>query len=90
MTILLTEKEIVTSWEGKANLRALAGMEVRCRGEGRIQLTVKGSTMKVQSIVFDEVVNSVNVVLGMDVIVRLVGVTVGDKGLEFKPMFCVV
>lgn len=53
--------------------------KVRLRSESRIQLIVRGSTVKVQVIVVDEMVDDVDVVVGMHLIVM-----VGKKGVEFS------
>lgn len=70
---------MVTSWRGNLNLRAMDS----CKGKSRKQSMAKGSTMKAQVIIVDDVVDGVDVMVGMDMIVQLGGKTVGEKGVEF-------
>ena len=67
---------------------AFDGREVKCKGECWIELVVDGMHLKVEAIVVDEIVNGVDVVMGMDVIKRLGGVTISKGTVRFSGSHC--
>lgn len=75
---------MVTIWGGNLNLRLVDDRKVWCRSECGIWSMVQGSTVKVQAIDIDKVVDGVDVGVGMDVIGKLAGVTVGKKRVKFS------
>lgn len=58
---------------------AFDGREVKCKGECWIELVVDGMHLGVEAVVIDDIVNGVDVVMGMDIVERLGGVTI-SKG----------
>lgn len=59
------------------------GREVKCNGTSIVRLMVRGMSLTIQAIVINKIVTGVDVVLGMDAIARLGGVTVHRNSVRF-------
>lgn len=72
----------VLPWmEGKeSTIVAVDGREIACDGEMNVELTVQGRRLTVKAIRLRNLIEGVDVVLGMDVISRMGGVVVGEAG----------
>ena len=79
---------LVDTCEGASSLVAFDGREVECRGRSRVELKVAGVALSVRVIVADNILSGIDVVMGMDVIVRLGGVTVGEGAVAFGRASC--
>ena len=62
---------------------AIDGSEVPCRGEATVSMTLEGYNLKVNCLVVERIFEGVDVILGMDVINRLGGVSVVNNCVKF-------
>ena len=81
-------KSIVASWlsgycRGQCNVIAVDGSRVRCRGETKLVISVMGTKLYVECIVAEQLLNQVEMILGMDIINMLGGVTVKEGKVQF-------
>ena len=74
---------LVDSWEGEVSTKAFDGRVVKGRGATKVELLVDGKKVKTKSTVVDSLVGDVDLVIGMDVIRQLGGVTVGRSQVKF-------
>ena len=68
---------------GQSNLIAFDGTNVRCLGLSKVMLVVNNQTIVTEMMVVESIVCDFKIVLGMDVIKQLGGVTVGGGGVAF-------
>lgn len=59
------------------------GREIGCEGTKEVELTVQGTRLRLKVIVLAEVINGIDVVVGMDVISQLGGVMIRNGGVTF-------
>lgn len=79
---------LVDHYEGETCMTAFDGRRVKCRGATWIDLVVGGSPLKAYAIVLDNIVNDIDLVLGMDIINRLGGVSVSGTTVQFGKDHC--
>ena len=82
-TTTMVREELVKEVRGEARVSAFDGREVRCRGTGEVELEIEGERMKREVTVVAQMVDGVDVVLGMDVIDSLGGVKVWHNKVQF-------
>lgn len=74
---------IVRTWEGEVCTKAFDGRPVKGKGMTDLELVIDGQHVATKSTVVDNLVGGVDVVIGMDVIRKLGGVTVGPTKVKF-------
>ena len=68
---------------GTSVIVAFDGRKVDCKGTSDVELHVSGRSVRVRAVVADKVIDGIGVVMGMDVIGQLGGVTVNEHGISF-------
>ena len=87
----LMTSRMAGAWrEAPTVMMAFDGRSVSCRGEKREILKVGGERIEVNVTVVDSVVGDIDVVLGMDVIKRLGGVTISEGVIRFGRVSCAI
>ena len=83
-TITVVHSKYVPHCKGGRNfyVKAFNGSQIMCRGTGEVEIVVDGVSVVVVAVVSDQLVDGIDVVLGIDVIDELGGVTVG-RGLVY-------
>lgn len=79
---------IVGGCKGVNYMVAFDGSRVKCQGKRELQLGVRGIDMSVEAIVSERILNGIDIVLGMDVVDIMGGVTVLGKNVEFGTNSC--
>ena len=74
--------------EGVSYMTAFDGREVECRGLCMLDLEVTGIPVRVRAVVIDSLVEGVDVVLGMELINQLGGVTICRNQVRFGGLQC--
>lgn len=82
-TSTIVTKDMVDTCNGTSSITAVDGREVKCNGTSIVRLMVRGMSLTIQAIVINKIVTGVDVVLGMDAIARLGGVTVYRNSVRF-------
>lgn len=85
----LVSSQIVGDCEGENYVVAFDGSRVKCRGRQELRIDVEGVPVRVDAIVAESILSDIDLVLGMDAIARLGGVSVrcGEK-VEFGVQCC--
>ena len=76
---------LVDNCSGTCSLVAFDGREVQCKGTSTIEFGVRGVQMRIRVIVASNIVNGIDVVMGMDVIGQLGGVTTNNNKVVPDP-----
>lgn len=84
---VVVRTNLVDHVEGRSRMYAFDNREVECRGVSWLDLVVAGTHVKVYAVVIDNIVDGVDVVLGMDAIDRLGGVLVTRFKVQFGDHF---
>ena len=84
----LVQAEMVTSWSGRRSMAAFDGRTVQCKGEKAVEIGIGNRTLPIVATVVDQIVGNIDVVLGMDVIKMMGGVTIKDNTIEFGQISC--
>lgn len=66
----------VSQCKGEIYISAFDGSQIKCKSAHRVRLRVNGDYVKLRAVVSDQLVNGVDLVLGVDVTDQLAGVTV--------------
>ena len=77
-TTTVISSRLVVGCKGKSCITAFDGRELQCREPSWVEMEVDGVFVKVKAIVTDSIIEDVDVVMGMDAINQLGGVTVGQ------------
>lgn len=73
----------VPQCRGEIYIHAFDGSQIKCKGADWVKLRMNGKDVTVRAVVSDQLVNGVDVVLGVDVIDHLGGVTVNKGNVCF-------
>ena len=75
---------VVTDWKKETvQTTAFDGRTVCCGGTAQIELEVDGEKVSTTATVSDHIVGDIDVLIGMDVITKLGGVSVGQSKIQF-------
>ena len=83
-TTTLVHSRIVKDYVGNVNyVTAFDGSAVRCTGNFNLVMVVSGVPIEINAIVVDNMMEGVDIILGLDAITRLGGVTVSGRQVTF-------
>lgn len=68
---------------GMSSVQAVNAGRTRCKGSSNVEIVVQDTTLRLWVIVIDHVVGRIDVVMGMDAINCLGGVSVGEDMVSF-------
>ena len=84
----VVSSHVVGNCEGVNYMVAFDGSQVRCQGRRTVQIVVRGEQITVDAVVADHVLGGVDVVMGLDAIDSMGGVTVINGTVEFGTKSC--
>ena len=87
---VVVRSSLVDHSEGTSCMSVFNGREVKCLGVSLLELEVAGITVWVHAVINDSLVDGVDIILGMDVINQLGGVTVRWSKVQFGVVQCSV
>ena len=82
-TTTMVHERFAGGVSGEAMVSAFDGRKVRCKGASKVEMVVAGDKMEREVTVVSEMVDGVDLVLGMDVIEALGGVKVWGNRVQF-------
>ena len=82
-TTTMVHERLTDSVSGEAIVSAFDGREVRCKGSSEVGMVVAGESMKREVTVVSDMVEGVDLVLGMDIIEVLGGVKIWGNKVQF-------
>lgn len=86
----MIKSQHVDDWTGEVHTKAVDGRTVKCKGTAQVELEIAGEYVEAKAIVVDDMVGTIDVVIGMDIIEKLGGLTVGNKTVQFGRVACAV
>ena len=88
-SLTLVKSSVVMSVGRGPEVVAFDGRRVRCRGKSSVYIMVGHHKLFLSAIVVDNMLDGIDVVLGMDAITELGGVTVSGGSIEFGSDVCI-
>ena len=90
-TTTLIHSDFSNGCKDTNSIKAVNGKEVACREVSTVTLEIRGRLLRVKTIVMSEMIEGVDIIVGMDVISRLGEVTVNEDGTgEVRGVHCAV
>ena len=89
-TTTMIRSSLVVDQVGESWMSAFDGRKVRCGRERPVNLEVGGTPVEVSAVAIKHLVGDLDVVLGMDVIEQLGGVTIRSNGVDFGARQCLM
>lgn len=81
----IVSRSLVVNVLGDCSVTTVDGRSVQCTGMSRVRVVVGGQTFWLSVIVAEDLLEDVEVILGMDVVARLGGVYVDRSGVVLGP-----
>ena len=85
-TATLIHSDFLNVCKGTSIIEAVNGKEVICRGVSTVTMEIRGRLLRVEAIVINGIIEGVDVIVGMNVIRQLGGVT----AVGFREVHCAV
>ena len=76
--------------EEPTTMTAFDGRSVACKGDRWVELKIGGERLETKVTVVESIMGNVDVVLGMDVIKQMGGVTVAEGSVQFGRVMCAI
>ena len=89
-TTLLSPKLTRGCGGSRTTIRTVDGTEVKCRGTRQIEIELGGERLTTKAIIMERLINDIDIIIGMDVICRLGGLTVKNGQVKFGETYCAV
>lgn len=82
-TTLVIPTVIKKECKGMNSVKAVDGSKIGCKGSSQEEMAVRGKTLRLRIIVIGQIVNRIDVVMGMDAINSLDRVNVSGHTVSF-------
>ena len=70
--------------------KAVDGRDIKCKGARQVEIKVRGVRVKVEVILMNRIIDRIDVMIGMDVINEMGGVTIKEAEVKFGDVHCAV
>ena len=71
-------------------MKAVDGRDIKCKGIRQVEIKVHGVQVKVEAILMNRIIDGIDVIIGMDIINEMGGVTIKESGVMFEDVHCAV
>ena len=71
-------------------VKAVDGRDIKHKGAQQVEIKVCGVRVKVEVILMNRIIEGINVIIGMDVINEMGGVTIKEAEVKFGDVHCAV
>ena len=71
-------------------VKAVDGRDIKCKGAQEVEIKVRGLRVKVEVILMNCIIDGIDVIIGMDVINEMGGVTIKEAEVKFGDVHCAV
>ena len=71
-------------------VKAVDGRDIKCKGARQVEIKVRGVRVKVEAILMNRIIDGIDVIIGMDVINEMRGVTIKEAEVKFGDVHCAV
>ena len=71
-------------------VKAVDGRDIKCKGARQVEIKVRGVRVKVEAILMNRIIDGIDVIIGMDVINEMGGMTIKKAEVKFGDVHCAV
>ena len=71
-------------------VKAVDGRDIKCKGARQVEIKVRGVRVKVEAILMNRIIAGIDVIIGMDIINEMGGVTIKKAEVKFGDVHCTV
>ena len=71
-------------------VKAVDGRDIKCKRARQVEIKVRGVQVKVEAILMNRIIDGIDVIIGMDVINEMGGVTIKEAEEKFGDVHCAV
>ena len=64
-------------------MKEVDGRDIKCKGARKVEIKVRGVRVKVEAILMNRIIDGIDVIIGMDVINEMGGVTIKEAEVKF-------
>lgn len=89
-TTTLINSKLLKRYGRSGTVKAVDGRNIECKGARQVEIKVCGMHVKVRAILMNHIVDGIDVIIGMDVINELGGVTIKKAKVKFGDIQCAV
>ena len=69
---------------------AVDGRDIKCKGARQVEIKVHGVQVKVEAILMNRIIDGIDVIIGMDVINEMGGLTIKKAEVKFGDVHCAI
>ena len=89
-TTTLINSRLMSGCGRCGTVKAVDGRDIKCKGVWQVEIKVRGVRVKVEAILMNRIIDGINVIIGMDVINEIGGVTIKEAEVKFGDVHCAV
>ena len=71
-------------------VKAIDGRDIKCKGAWQVEIKARGVRVKVEVILMNRIIDGIDIIIGMDVINEMGGVTIKKAEVKFGDVHCAV
>ena len=87
-TTTLINSRVMSGCGRCGTVKAVDGRDIKCKGARQVEIKIRGVLVKVEAILMNRIIDRIDVIIGMDVINEMGGVTI--KKAEVKFVQCAI
>ena len=89
-TTTLINSRLMSGCGRCGTVKAVDGGDIKCKGAWQVEIKVCGVRVKVEVILMNCIIDGIDVIIGMDVINQMGGVTIKEAEVKFGDVHCAV
>ena len=89
-TTTLINSRLMSGCGRCSTVKAVDGRDIKCKGAWQVEIKVCGIRVKVEAILMNHIIDGIDVIIGMDVINEMGGVTIKKAEVKFGDVHCAV
>ena len=89
-TTTLINSRLMSGCSRCSTLKAVDGRDIKCKGARQVEIKVSGVHVQVGAILNNCIIDGINVIIGMDIINEMGGVTIKEVEVKFGDVQCAV
>ena len=71
-------------------MKAVDGRDIKYKGTRQVEIKVRGVRVKVEAILMNHIIDGIDIMIGMDVINEMGGMTIKKAEVKFGDVHCAV
>ena len=89
-TTTLINSRLMSGCSRCGTVKAVDGRDIKCKGIRQVEIKVHGVQVKVEAILMNRIIDRIDVIIGMNVINEMGGVTIKEAEVKFGDVHCAV